>query len=84
MVKGQSHYLREWRKFAGLSQEEVGTALKMKRQTISLIEKGKSDYTQGYLEGLAGLIGCEVIDLIRRPPDRPGVGSGVTFILASK
>lgn len=69
------HYIREWRKFVGLSQEALGERLNMNKGSISRIETYETNYTQGTLEAVAYALGrnIEPIDLLAPPPspDRP-------------
>jgi transcriptional regulator with XRE-family HTH domain len=63
-------YFKEWRKFAGLSQEEVARELGMKRQTLSRIESGQADCSISFVKGFADLVGCRhFTDPLTRPPD---------------
>lgn len=64
-------YLRQWRDFRDLSQEEVAFKLDIDRSTISRIERGESPYDQDILERLALIYGCDPEDLISCDPLRP-------------
>ena len=65
------HFIREWRKFRGLTQEQLASRLEVDRTTISKIESGKQEYSQGFLEATAYALRCEPADLIMRDPLAP-------------
>lgn len=67
----QRIYLREWRKEKGLTQEQLASRLDLDRSYISTIERGKSGYTQWFLEAAAEALGVEPADLIVRNPRDP-------------
>lgn len=62
------HFLRQWRKKAGLSQEAAADRVGIDRTTLSKIESGKVPYNQDLLERLAFAYGCEPADLIAINP----------------
>lgn len=67
----QRHYLAEWRKFRGLTQESAADYLKITQATLPRIERGIYPYAQDFLE-----IASEVYDtdpgslLMRNPFDK--------------
>jgi transcriptional regulator with XRE-family HTH domain len=61
-------FLREWRDFRKLSQEEVAERLEIDRSTISRIERGESPYDQDVLEKLALVYGCDPEDMLSINP----------------
>lgn len=63
------HFIREWRKHRGYTQEQLAEALGVTHGTISQLETGKINYTQPMLEALAKALACEPADLIMRDPD---------------
>ena len=65
----ERHFLREWRDFRGLSQEDAADRAIISRSLLSRIEGGKSPYDQDKLERLAQVYGCSVADLIGRDPN---------------
>ena len=65
------HFIREWRKYRGLTQEQLAGRLEVDRTTISKIESGKQEYSQGFLEATAYALRCEPADLIMRDPTAP-------------
>ena len=79
--------LRELRRQAGLSLEEVGRRADMAASTVSRLESGARRLTLGHLAPLAGALGVSV-DALLAPPERadPRVRSraftrhGITFL----
>lgn len=64
-------FLREWREYRGLTQEQASERLNVSRTLLSKIERAKSPYTQGFMEAAAEAYGCDVADLIMRDPSSP-------------
>lgn len=62
------HYLRAWRDFHGISQEDAAAAINVERGTLSKIENAKVPYQQQYIEGLAKLYKCSPAALIGTDP----------------
>lgn len=67
----QRIYLKEWRKFRNLTQEELASRIEVDRSYISMIERGASGYTQIFLEAAAEALGIEPADLLVRNPLDP-------------
>lgn len=64
-------YFKEWRKFAGFSQEQLADRMGTSAPTVSRIEKGDRDFSGHYLQTFANAIGCHPGDPISRlPPTR--------------
>lgn len=61
-------YLKQWRKFRGLTQERLGARVGMSESAISQLETGQSGYTQPVLEMLAEALGTTPASLIMRDP----------------
>lgn len=69
-------FIRQWRKYRGLTQELLADRIGMSPGNLSNIETGKQPYTQEHLEALAEALRCEVVDLlIRNPLDPEGIWS---------
>jgi len=64
-------FLKEWREFRGLTQEQAAERLNVSRTLLSKIENAKSPYTQGFMEAAAEAYNCDVPDLIMRDPSSP-------------
>lgn len=65
------HFIREWRKFRGLTQDQLAERIGINRAYLSKIESGKRRYDQPFLEAAAEVLRCEVADLIIRDPTDP-------------
>lgn len=70
--KKQRHFLREWRKHRGLTQEQLAERVGYDRTYVSKIEKGTKRYDQPFLEAAADALGCDPADIIMRDPSQPG------------
>ncbi|RVH87765.1 XRE family transcriptional regulator [Sinorhizobium meliloti] len=69
---GPRHYIRQWRKHRGLTQEQLASRMDVATSTISQLETGKQGYSQPMLENLADALGCQPADLLMRDPLREG------------
>lgn len=63
-----SHFVREWRKFRGYSQERLAEMVGVTHGAISQLETGKTHYTQAMLEALAEALMTEPASLLMRDP----------------
>lgn len=69
---GMGNRIREYRKRAGLTLEELGFRVGMSAGHLSRLERGEVSYTQERLETLSRELGCRPADLIDdRPPPSP-------------
>jgi transcriptional regulator with XRE-family HTH domain len=59
-------YFFEWRKKAGLTQQQAAERLGYSRNYLSELERGR-DYNSRHLEAMAKVYGCSVSDLFRDP-----------------
>lgn len=66
------HYVREWRKFRGLTQEQLAERTPFTSGAISHLETGRTHYTQEMLEALAYALDCRPGDLLNRDPNKEG------------
>lgn len=64
------HFIREWRKFRGLSQVKLSEKAEVTQSMISRVESGQP-YDQEFLERVALALGCTPPDLIVRDPTDP-------------
>jgi len=64
-------FLKEWRDYRGLTQEQAAERLNVSRTLLSKIENAKSPYTQGFMEAAAEAYRADVADLIMRDPNSP-------------
>lgn len=67
--KRGSHFIREWRLYRDMSQDELAEQLGATKGTISRIENGHLPYTQDFLEACADVLGTDVVSLIARDPN---------------
>lgn len=70
--KLRKHFLKEWRMFRGLTQEQAESRLGMDRSNLSRIEASKIPYSQGLLEAAAEAYGCEPWDILNVNPFMAG------------
>lgn len=61
-------FIRAWRNFRGLSQEQMAGRVDMSRENYSKIENGKVPYNQDFLEMAAFSLNCTTSDLLERDP----------------
>ncbi|MFG1302681.1 helix-turn-helix transcriptional regulator [Xanthobacter autotrophicus] len=66
------HFIREWRKFRHLTQEQVAARVDMSRENYSRVERGLIPYSQDALEQIADALSCEPGDLLGRDPFKEG------------
>jgi transcriptional regulator with XRE-family HTH domain len=65
---GPRHFVRQWRKYRHLTQEQLAERIQTTHGAISQLETGRTNYTQGMLEALADALMCEPADLLMRDP----------------
>lgn len=72
MAKGRKPtFIKQWREFRGLTQEQLAEKTNMSPGNVSLIERGLQNYTQETLESIAHALRCEPADLLTRDPNDP-------------
>lgn len=71
MAKPRRIFIREWRKYRGLTLVRLAERVGMSQPSLSRIERGDQPYSQGILEALADALACEPSDLIGRLPGAP-------------
>lgn len=70
------HFIREWREFRGLTQDQLAERLDMSKASLSRIETYKQPYTQDFLEACADALLTEPASLlIRNPGDEDSIWS---------
>src|SRR3954454_1843061 len=62
------HFVREWRKFRGLTQEKLAEKLDTTKANISRIENLRQGYTQDFLEACAEVLKVEPAALLTENP----------------
>ncbi len=68
VVRRPRHFLRAWRKYRGLTQEQLADRIGVSGSNISLLENGKQNYTQRILEELALALGTSPASLLTEDP----------------
>jgi transcriptional regulator with XRE-family HTH domain len=68
----QRHFVREWRKFRGLTQERLAERTPFTTGAISQLETGRTKYTQDMIEALAVALDCSPGDLLSKDPLKEG------------
>jgi len=61
-------FIRAWREYRNLSQEQMAGRVGMSRENYSKIENGKVPYNQDFLELSAVALNCLASDLLERDP----------------
>lgn len=69
---GPRHFIRQWRKYRGLTQEQLAGRLGVVTSSVSQLETGKQGYSQPVLEELAVALNCSVTDLLGVDPTKEG------------
>jgi transcriptional regulator with XRE-family HTH domain len=67
----ERHFIKEWRIFRGLTQEQMASRVQLSRENYGRIEGGKVPYNQDFLELAAYALRCDPADLIMRNPTDP-------------
>jgi transcriptional regulator with XRE-family HTH domain len=62
------HFIGPWRRFRGLTQEQLGERIGMSKASISRIENGETPYTQDVLETLAIVLNTTPASLLAEDP----------------
>lgn len=66
------HFIKEWRRYRGLSQEQAAERLDISATTWGRTENGQIPYNQDFLEQAAYALQCEPWDLLNRNPEMDG------------
>jgi transcriptional regulator with XRE-family HTH domain len=77
------HFLKEWREFRGLTQEQAAARVDLDRTTLGRIENRRVPYSQGLLEAAAEAYDCEPWDLLNVDPTKEGAVIDLTALLKS-
>lgn len=67
-ARRRRHFIREWREFRKLTQEQLADAIGTTKTSISRIETLKQSYTQEILEAIADELGTTPGALLSRRP----------------
>lgn len=71
MARKHRHFIREWRKHRGYSQEQLADRIGINRAHLSKIETGSRKYDEEFLELAAVALRCAPVDLLIRDPSDP-------------
>ena len=66
--KAPRHFIKEWRKFRELTQEQLAERVEMKASSVSQIEHYKQGWTDDTLAWIADALDCTPGDLLTRNP----------------
>lgn len=66
------HFIKEWRDYRGLTQEQAADRIGVSGTTWGRIEANKVPYNQDFLEEAAIALQCEPWDLLNRDPNKDG------------
>lgn len=68
----RKHYLKQWREYRGLTQEQAAERIGWDRSSLARVESQRTPYNQGLLEAAAEAYNCEAWDLLNRNPYKEG------------
>jgi len=63
------YYFRAWRKYRGLTQEQLAERVGMSVSSVSQVETGKQGFTDESLSSFAVALDCTPGDLLSRDPN---------------
>lgn len=64
-------FIKQWREFRELTQDELADRLETSKASISRIEAGEQAYTQDFLEACAEALRTDPESLLMRDPTNP-------------
>jgi len=67
-VTRTKHYIKEWRKYRGLRQEQVTEELDWSQAKLSRLESGVTPYNQDDLELISKIYNCSIAELLTINP----------------
>lgn len=75
-LKRGKHFIRQWREYRTLTQDQLAARLEMSKASLSRIENNKQPYTQDFLEACADALLTDPASLlIRNPLDKRSIWS---------
>ena len=77
-------FLREWRLYRGLTQEQAADRIGMDYTTLGKIERRLVPYSQGMLEAAAEAYACEPWQLLNVDPTKAGDVVDLTRLLKDR
>jgi len=66
--KRRRTFIRQWREYRGLTQDQLADRLETSKASISRIEAGDQAYTQDFLEACAEALMTDPASLLMRDP----------------
>jgi len=69
-VQRRRIFLQQWRKYRGLTQEQLAERVGMSKGNISQLEQGVQGYSQEGLEALADALQCEPGQILNVDPSK--------------
>lgn len=66
------HFIKEWRDYRDLTQEQVADRIGISATTFGRIEGNKVPYNQDFLELAADALRCDPWDLLNKDPSKEG------------
>jgi transcriptional regulator with XRE-family HTH domain len=78
------HYVKQWREYRGLTQDQLAERVDRSRGLISQIEGGITDLTEDMIYALADAMNCAPWDLLRVNPLKEGLVVDITDALRGK
>lgn len=64
-------FIRAWREFRNLTQDQLAERLETSKASVSRIESGDQPYTQDFLEACASALQTDPASLLTRNPKDP-------------
>lgn len=74
-------FLKEWREYRELTQEQAAERVGMDRSNLSRVERGEVPYSQALLEAASEAYRCEPWDLLNVNPLKEGEVIDLTSLL---
>ena len=75
------HYVKEWRTYRDLTQDQLAERVNKSRGLISQIESGVTDLTEDMIYAIADAVNCAPWDLLRVNPLKEGLVVDITDAL---
>ncbi len=67
-MAAQGQHFKAWRKYRGLTQEQLALRIGISRTYLTKIERGDRKWDQPFLEAAADALRCDPPDLLMRDP----------------
>jgi transcriptional regulator with XRE-family HTH domain len=64
-------YLKQWRRYRGLTQEDLGERADLTPASISQLENGKQGFSAESLFNICAALNCTPAELLAHDPTRP-------------